>query len=68
MLPVVSRVDAAGSKLVWIGKGSHKSRRDRRAIHRNATPPQQTRIASLAEKLGLADLLAEVLAEPDEIT
>ncbi len=68
MLPVVSRVDAAGSKLVWISKGSHKSRRDLRAIHRNATRPQQTQIASLAEKLGLTDLLAKVLAEPNEIT
>ncbi|MEX1026760.1 MAG: hypothetical protein WD049_01955 [Candidatus Paceibacterota bacterium] len=29
-LPVVSRVDAAISKLIWIGKGSHKSRRDLR--------------------------------------
>ena len=27
-LPVVSRVDAAVSKLIWIGKGSHKSRGD----------------------------------------
>ena len=27
-LPVVCRVDAAASKLVWIDKGSHKSRRD----------------------------------------
>ncbi|QDU26389.1 hypothetical protein ETAA8_14670 [Anatilimnocola aggregata] len=29
-LPIVSRADAAASKLVWISKGSHKSRRDLR--------------------------------------
>ena len=28
MLSVVSRQDAAISKLLWISKGSHKSRRD----------------------------------------
>jgi hypothetical protein len=67
MLPVVCRVDAAASKLVWISKGSHKSRRDLRAIHRRASEMQQTEIATLAEKLGLDRLLAEVLTEPDEI-
>ena len=68
MLPVVCRVDAAASKLVWISKGSHKSRRDLRAIHRGANHVQQAEIASFAEKLGLDDLLAEVLTESDEIT
>jgi len=67
MLPVVCRVDAAASKLVWISKGSHKSRRDLRAIHRGANQTQQAEIANLAEKLGLGSLLTEVLAEPDEI-
>ena len=62
MLPVVCRADAAASKLVWISKGSHKSRRDLRALHRNTNRSQQKEIASLAKKLGLADLLAEVLA------
>jgi hypothetical protein len=32
ILPVVSRADAAESKLIWISKGSHKSRRDLRRI------------------------------------
>jgi hypothetical protein len=67
MLPVVCRADAAASKLVWISKGSHKSRRDLRAIHRSANQQQQAEIASLAEGLGLESLLEEVLAEPDEI-
>jgi hypothetical protein len=30
-LPVASRADAAASKLVWVSKGSHKSRRDLKA-------------------------------------
>lgn len=68
MYPVVSRADAAASKLVWISKGSHKSRRDLRAIFRGAAEPQQQEIRKQADALGLADLLVEVLAEPDELT
>ncbi len=67
LLPVVCRVDAAGSKLIWISKGSHKSRRDLRAIHRNASESQQADIQRLARSLGLETLLVEVLSEPDEI-
>lgn len=67
ILPVVSRVDAAASKLVWISKGSHKSRRDLRAIFRNANDAQQGEIHSTAEKLNMVELLAEVLTESDEI-
>ncbi len=66
-LPVVSRVDAAASKLVWISKGSHKSRRDLRSIVRNATGPQKIEIQATADRLGLAKLLTEVLGESDEI-
>jgi hypothetical protein len=66
-LPVVCRADAAASKLIWISKGSHKNRRDLRAIHRQASPSQQVEIKCLANKLGLTELLLAVLAEPDEI-
>ena len=66
-LPVASRADAAASKLAWISKGSHKSRRDLRAIVRNATPDQRSQIKQSAADLGLVDLLDEVLNEPDEI-
>ena len=66
--PVACRADVAASKLVWISKGSHKSRQDLRAIYRNANESQQADIARLAEALGLASLLKEVLGEPDEIT
>jgi hypothetical protein len=66
-LPVVSRIDAAASKLVWISKGSHKSRRDLRAIFRNANEAEQDEIRKLVEQLKLTELLAEVLNEADEI-
>ena len=67
LLPVVSRVDAATSKLIWISKGSHKSRRDLRAILRNCTPEQCLAVRRQAVAFGLQSLLAEVIEEPDEI-
>lgn len=66
-LPVVSRTDAAISKLFWIDKGSQRSRRDLRGIFRGCNPPQQTEIRNAADKLLLSELLDEVLAESDEI-
>lgn len=66
-LPIVSRVDAAVSKLIWISKGSHKSRRDLRAIFRNCDQHQQTAVADHAAGFGLQTLLEEVLQESDEI-
>ena len=67
-LPVVSRVDAAASKLIWVSKGSHKSRRDLRQLYRRASDADRQFIQRLANELDLAQLLAVVLAEPDEIT
>jgi len=66
-LPVVSRTDAAASKLVWISKGSHKSRRDLRAIYRDASSDEQQAIRNWATRLDLASLFAEVLQESDEL-
>ncbi len=66
-LPVVSRMDAAASKLVCIQKGSHRSRRDLRSIVRNSDESQQEQIRAIAMKLGLSDLLKEVMHESDEI-
>lgn len=66
-IPVVSRIDAAASKLVWISKGSHKSRRDLRAIYRNANEAEQKAIWLTCEKLKLKQLLEDVLAESDEL-
>jgi hypothetical protein len=66
-LPVVSRADAAAAKLIWISKGSHKSRRDLRQIHRASSESDCQRIRELARQFGLGPLLDEVLKEPDEI-
>ena len=67
MLPVASRSDTLLAKLVWISKGSHKSRRDLRQIMRGASAPEREAVMRYAEASGLASLLAEVLVEPDEI-
>ena len=67
VLPVVSRADAALSKLVWISKGSHKSRRDLRQILRRADAVDRARVGRWAAEHGLGALLQEVLSEPDSI-
>jgi len=66
-LPVVSRIDAALSKLIWIEKGSQRSRRDFRGVFRNCDSTQQDFIRTQAFSIGLAGLLEEVLIESDEI-
>ena len=66
-LPVASRADAALSKLVWIRHGSHRSRRDLRSILAGATRDELRSVEQTAGVMGLAELLAEVLDETDEI-
>lgn len=67
-LPVVSRPDAAASKLAWASKGSHKSRRDLRQIVRLMPTKERPELDRLAGLLGLHNLLVEILAEADEIS
>lgn len=67
LVPIASLADIAGAKLIWIRKGSHKSRRDLRQLIRIATKSQLQTIDQLATDLGLHELLAEVLSESDEI-
>jgi hypothetical protein len=67
-LPVASRPDAAASKLAWAAKGSHKSRRDLRQIFRQMPASDRAELDRLAGLLGLGGLLAEILAEADEIS
>lgn len=66
-LPFASRPDVVISKLVWISKGSHKSRRDVRQLLLRATVEEAQMVREFAESLALTPLLDEVLAEPDEI-
>lgn len=68
MIPVVSRPDAAASKLAWASKGSQKSRRDLRQIVRLMPAEDRPELDRLAALLGLRDLLAEILSEADEIS
>lgn len=66
-LPIVSRIDAALSKLIWVDKGSHRSRRDLRSIFRNCSPDQQAAVREAAYSFGLEQLLQMVLSESDDI-
>ncbi len=67
MVPVASCADTAVSKLVWVSKGSSKSRRDVRQMFRLASEMDRRLIEQLSDQLGLGSLLQEVLAEQDEI-
>lgn len=66
-LPVSSIPDLVASKLVWISKGSHKSRRDVKMLMRQSSAAEAALAREFAERLQLEALLDEVLAEPDEI-
>lgn len=66
-VPIVSIVDAAASKLIWIGKGSHKSRTELRAMVRKLSLQQRREFERLAASLGHSSLLTEVLGERDEV-
>lgn len=66
-IPIAARTDAALSKLIWIRHGSHRSRRDLRAILAEATPDEWATVRRASHEMDLADLLDEVLAERDEI-
>ncbi len=67
-IPCVSRADAAASKLVWAALGSHKSRRDLRRMHHAMGEADCREVRRLAEALGHAELLGEILTEADEIS
>ncbi len=66
-LPFASRPDLVLSKLIWITRGSHKSRRDVKQIMMRANEPETMLVQQLADQMNLRALLEEVLAEPDEI-
>lgn len=66
-LPVVSRADAALSKLIWASKGSSKSRRDLRQMLKRSSAEDRLLVEHRAAELGHAQLLHDILAEQDEI-
>lgn len=67
-IPVVSRTDAAASKLAWSAKGSQKSRRDLRQLVRRMPAAERAELEKLSDVLRLRTLLGEILAEADEIS
>jgi hypothetical protein len=67
IIPIASLPDTAIAKLIWIDKGSHKSRRDLRQLMRIASEPQRQGIERLADEIGLRQLLSDVMRESDEI-
>jgi hypothetical protein len=67
-IALVSRADLAIAKLIWISKGSHKSRRDLRKILIGALHSEFDTVQRAADERGLRTLLDEVLAESDEIS
>lgn len=66
-IAIVSRSDAAVSKLIWISKGSHKSRQDLRQIARRLDEEEMDFLRSQASRLQLTDLLDSVLSESGEL-
>jgi hypothetical protein len=66
VVPVVSREDAALSKLIWIDQGSHRSRRDLRRILAGASESEHAGVRRAAVGMALGELLDEVLGEKDE--
>lgn len=64
-LPIAARSDAALSKLIWAGKGSHKSRSDLRRILERANPEETNTVRRQAAERNLLKLLEEILGEPD---
>jgi hypothetical protein len=53
--------------LIWIAKGSHKSRRDLRSLWRAATPADRSEVERFAGEHGLIELLRTVLVEREEL-
>ena len=66
-VPVVSRTDIAMAKLIWISRGSHKSRSDLRKILSRASETESKTVHEFAGTFSLLPLLEEVLGESDEL-
>jgi len=66
-VPLVARTDAALSKLIWISRGSHRSRCDLRWILAGAKAEELATVRLTARDMGLDGLLDQVLDEKEEI-
>ena len=61
--PVVSLPDSVVSKLIWVSKGSHKSRQDLKRGYARCSSEQRELVERLVRELGMMELLKTVLAE-----
>jgi hypothetical protein len=68
VVALVSHVDAILSKLIWVQKGSHRSRRDVRTLQASLDERHTHELTDRAKAMHLERLLGEVLSEsePDE--
>ena len=62
---IVSKEDAILSKLLWVKRGSAKSRGDVLGMLLDPTPTDERLLEELADELGCADLLREIRSEVD---
>ncbi|MCO6431404.1 MAG: nucleotidyl transferase AbiEii/AbiGii toxin family protein [Deltaproteobacteria bacterium] len=63
IVPLVSKEDAILSKLLWIKKGSHKSRQDVKMMLTRTGAVDFHYLNSQAERLGVSELLLELRSE-----
>ena len=61
--PVVSLPDSVISKLIWVSKGSHKSREDLKHGYASCNSEQRNAVKELAGDLEMTELLNAVIAE-----
>ncbi|MFV0446139.1 MAG: hypothetical protein ACK5Q5_21390, partial [Planctomycetaceae bacterium] len=66
ILPIVARTDLLLSKLIWVSRGSTKSRRDVKELARLLTVDEDRTVRKMVQELGHSTLLDELLAEPNE--
>jgi len=59
--PIVCKEDAILAKLLWIAKGSHKSRQDVVSMMRNPEPVDWEALRERAADLNVGDLLEEMI-------
>ncbi len=60
VVPLVSKEDAILSKLLWIAKGSHKSRQDVAMMLRDKATINWDKLEHSASKLGVVEILNEI--------
>ena len=63
VVPIVSKEDAILSKLIWISKGSNKSRHDVKTMLKRSGKIDTVYLNSQASQLGVQNILKELRAE-----